>query len=465
MESSTYKELKCNISCVQSIEKFEMQCKLNEHVQVKLTAIIKEEEKDTYIEKVSEKKSLIVKKENDVIFNGMIKNATVEQEGGFYYLFVEGVSNTFQMDIQKKTRSFQNKSMTYLAMVKSILSDYESAHVIDTASEGETINTIQLQYFETDWNYIKRMASFFNAPLVPNYKLEGAKFYFGVPKGKNIGKIDDYEYSVSKNIEKYMKASQNGNKKIKEKDVINVSVKTDEEHEIGDYGTFNNVKMYIRKKTAKMNKGILQYRYEFSEKSGLTCSKLYNDKMVGVSMKGTVLERVRDHLKVHLEIDPSQDKATAWLFPYATMYASEGNSGWYCMPEEKDTVLVYFPDTDSKNAVATGSIRTQGSAGDKIDNPQVKYFRTADGKEVMFSPDEIIITCNDNEIFITLNQSDGITISSTENIKLHSDKEITIEAEEEIVVNAKEKIDIKCKSSHITMDGDIEIYGTEVRMN
>ena len=78
MASSTYKELKCNISCVQSIEEFEMQCKLNEHVQVKLTAVIKEEEKDKYIEKVSEKKSLIVKKEKDVIFYGMIKNATVE---------------------------------------------------------------------------------------------------------------------------------------------------------------------------------------------------------------------------------------------------------------------------------------------------------------------------------------------------------------------------------------------------
>lgn len=465
MENITYKELTCNIECVQSIEEFLLVQELNEHVQVRLTAIIKEEEKDKYIEKVSEKKSLIVKAEKEVIFYGMIKNATVEQEGGFYYLSVEGISNTFQMDIKKKTRSFQNKNMTYLAMVKQILADYERAQVIDTASENEKITALQLQYFETDWNYIKRMASHFNAPLIANYKLEGAKFYFGVPKGKNIGEIDDYEYRVSRDIEKYMRESQNGNKKIKDKDTIKITLKIGEDYDIGDYGTFHNLKMYIRKKTVKMKKGILQYRYEFSEKNGLTCSKLYNNKMIGVSMKGTVLERVRDHLKVHLEIDASQEKGTAWLFPYATMYASEGNSGWYCMPEEKDTVLVYFPDTNAKNAVATGSIRTQGRAGDKIDNPQVKYFRTADGKEVMFSPDEIIITCNDNEIFITLNQSDGITISSSENITIHSDKEISIEAEEEISVKAKEKIDMKCKSSHITMDGDIEIYGTEVRMN
>lgn len=83
----------------------------------------------------------------------------------------------------------------------------------------------------------------------------------------------------------------------------------------------------------------------------------------------------------------------------------------------------------------------------------------------MFSPDEIIITCKDNEIFITLNQSDGITISSMENIRIHCDKEITIEAEEEISINAKEKIDMRCKSSRIIMDGDIEIYGEEVRIN
>lgn len=465
MGNITYQELKCNIECVQSIEDFYLVQELNEHVQMRMTAIVKEEEKDGFVKKASENEQIKVKAGDNVIFQGMIKNLEIKHQGGLYYLVLNGISNTFSLDIKKKKRSYQNKNMTYIAMVKDILSKYKKASVIDSIAEGKKIGKIQLQYYETDWNYIKRMASHFNAPLIANCKLNGAKFYFGVPSGRNIGKIANYEYRISKNIEKYMKASQNTNKKMKEQDSITIHFNSKKEFEIGDYGTFDGSKLYIRKKTAIMSGGIITFKYELADKNGLTCSIISNEKMVGVSMKGVVLERVRDHLKVHLEIDSTQDKSTAWLFPYATMYASEGNSGWYCMPEEKDTVLVYFPDTDSGNAVATASVRVQGSSGDKIDDPAMKYFRTADGKEVLFSPTGITISCSDNEIFIDLNQSDGISIFSTENIKLHSDKEIKIEAEEEISVNAIEKIKMECKSSKLEMDNDVYIYGTEVRIN
>lgn len=465
MDGNTYIELKCNIDCVQSIEEFSMVQKLNEHVEMEMTAIVKEKEREKFVKSATEKQQIKVKAEDNVLFQGMIKNVEIKQEGELYYLVLKGISNTYTLDVKKKCRSFQNKSQTYESMVKGIVWEYSGGHLIDTASNGAAIKTIRLQYYETDWDYIKRMASHFNEPLVADCKQAGSNVYFGVPNGSNIGKIEDYKYRISKNIAKYMRASKNTNKKIKEKDSITIHIETGEEYNIGDYGTFDGGKVYVRKKKVQMQKGILRYHYELSDRNGLTCSKIFNKKMVGISMKGKVLERVRDHLKIHLEIDKSQDKGTAWLFPYATMYASEGNSGWYCMPEEDDTVFVYFPDTDSGNAVATGSIRTKGSSGDKIDNPKIKYFRTADGKEVMFSPEEIVITCKDNEIFITLNQEDGITISCTENIKIHSDKEISIEAEEEINIKAKEKIEMRCKSGKIVMDGDIDIYGDDVRIN
>lgn len=337
--------------------------------------------------------------------------------------------------------------------------------MLDTASQEAAIGTIQIQYYETDWNYIKRMASHFNAGLVANCILSGPKIYFGIPIGVSIGKIEEYRYRITKNLAEYQKASSNTNKKVQEKDSTIIHITTEKNFEIGDKGTFEGAELYIRKKEIKMRKGVLCFHYELSTKNGMSCSKIFNKKMAGVSIKGKVLERVRDHLKIHLEIDKEQDKGTAWLFPYATIYASEGNSGWYCMPEENDTVLVYFPDANAENAVGTSSVRVQGSAGDKIDNPQVKYFRTADGKEVMFSPEGIIITCSDNSIFIEMNQNSGITISSEENIKISSDKEIKIEAEEEITISAEEQINITCKSGKIKMDGDVDIHGREVRIN
>ena len=83
----------------------------------------------------------------------------------------------------------------------------------------------------------------------------------------------------------------------------------------------------------------------------------------------------------------------------------------------------------------------------------------------MFSPEEIVITCSDNAIYISLNQSDGITISSTENIKIKTDKKLTLEAEEKITIKAEEEIKMECKSSEIKMNGDIDIRGDEVKVN
>jgi hypothetical protein len=36
------------------------------------------------------------------------------------------------------------------------------------------------------------------------------------------------------------------------------------------------------------------------------------------------------------------------------------------------------------------SVRTQDKKTDKTDDPDVKYFRTKDGKECRFSPEEMI---------------------------------------------------------------------------
>lgn len=465
MSDYTYQELKTDIECVQSIEEFHLVQEINEHVHMKMTAVVKENYKDKYVKSVTEKEQVKITLNKEVLFQGMIKMVEVKQEGGFYYLILEGISNSYETDLARKKRSFQNKNQTYHDMIKSIISEYTHGGIIDTASQGAVIETIQLQYYETDWNYIKRMASHFNEGLVANCTLDGPKIYFGVPTGTSIGRIEDYRYHITKNLAKYRKESSNTNKKVKEKDSTVIHITTDQNYEIGDKGTFQGSELYIRRKEIKMSGGTLCFYYELSTKNGMSCSIIFNKKMVGVSIKGKVLERVRDHLKIHLEIDEKQDKGTAWLFPYATMYASEGNSGWYCMPEENDTVLVYFPDTDAGNAVGTGSVRVQGSAGDKIDNPQVKYFRTADGKEVMFHPEGIVITCSDNSIFLEMDQNNGITISSAENITISSDKKIKIEAEEEIAISAEDKIDIICKSSEIKMDGDIDIRGDEVRIN
>jgi hypothetical protein len=55
------------------------------------------------------------------------------------------------------------------------------------------------------------MASHFNMGILPVITFEEPKLVFGIPDGKDIGEIDAYNYSISKNIAQFMKSSQNTN--------------------------------------------------------------------------------------------------------------------------------------------------------------------------------------------------------------------------------------------------------------
>jgi hypothetical protein len=84
--------------------------------------------------------------------------------------------------------------------------------------------------------------------------------------------------------------------------------------------------------------------------------------ITGISLKGKVLDIIKDKLKVQLEIDNSQNRSKAWKFSYATPYAAEGHSGFYCMPEQRDTVLINFPTHKESDAFGTNSIRKTNKA-------------------------------------------------------------------------------------------------------
>lgn len=178
-----------------------------------------------------------------------------------------------------------------------------------------------------------------------------------------------------------------------------------------------------------------------------------------------MIQTENDEIKLHLSIDDSQSIDKAHFFKHTTMYTASGNSGLYLMPELGDTVYAYFPTKNEWEGVTQNSVRTQESSSDKINDHDTKYLRTKYGKEVKLAPDEILITCVDDEIYMKLNESTGIEFFSTKPIKINTEQDLTIESQANINITAKDKIDITCKSSRIKMDGSINIHGKEVRHN
>lgn len=474
----TYLELGIQQYTIKALQQLEINEILNQHASMHITALLYDEQQDSDIYNTQAGSQIKLQQKGEqeqLLFQGVVKKITIEKRQGVYWLTIDALSNTYLLDIKKSSQSFQDVNMTYIDMIKKVLEPYQGSDVIDNATEGKAIQNFIMQYMETDWAFIKRVASHFQAAIVPFCLSDKPKFTIGMPKGENIGDLNQYHYHIEKNIEQYLKSSQNDNPKLKELDAVLFFIETNKNFNIGDSASFQNMTLYIKQKKAKIQQGILVYEYTLSSENSFTQDKLYHNNIIGLSLKGTVLEVIEDCVKVQLEIDAEETKKEqAYPFPYTTMYTAEGNSGWYCMPEIDDTVMIYFPTEEEKDAIGVNSLRMLEKGSDKISDPEVKYFRTKNGKELKFSPDEILITCcngtdeqtgEQHTIYISIHQNNGIEIASTEPILLKSDDNIELQAKEQIFFTAKEEILFKCKTSQIAVNQMVDIAGKEVRIN
>lgn len=476
--NNTYLELGIQQYNIKSLKELEIKENLNEHTSLHMTALLYDEQEDADIYDTKAGTQIILQQNGEqqqILFQGIVKKITIEKQQGVYWLDIEALSNTYLLDIRKASQSFQNVNATYIDVIKKILKPYQGSDVIDNATKGKAIENFIMQYMETDWEFIKRVASHFQAPIIPFSLADKPKFTIGMPQGENRGDLSQYHYRIEKDVEQYLKSSQNGSENLNELDFVLFYVQTNKNFNIGDSATFQNITLYIKQKTAKMKQGVLVYEYILSSENSFLQDKLYHEGIIGLSLKGKVLEVIEDKVKVQLEIDAEQTrKEEAYAFPYTTMYTAEGNSGWYCMPEVDDTVMIYFPTKEEKSGIGVNSLRMSEKGSDKLDNPDVKYFRTKNGKELKFSPEEILVTCcngTDEEtgekhiIYIRLHNQNGIEIVSTEPILLKSDKNIDLQAGDQIFLAAKEEIVFQCKTSQITVNQMVDIAGKEVRIN
>ena len=163
-----------------------------------------------------------------------------------------------------------------------------------------------------------------------------------------------------------------------------------------------------------------------------------------------------------LEDENKADCGARWL-DYATVYSTPDGTGWYCMPEVGDEVRLVFPDRDEEHAYVAGSVHL-GAAGGR-DRPQEKYWRNKQNKEILFTPDAIILRNN---------QGLSLELSDEEGIKLVSDKDILLQAEGQIQMKsqgegihmaADSKILLQQGTARIEMSDAINIGGGKIYMN
>ncbi len=470
----TYEHLKLYPFELVHIEKVHIDKKINEHGKMYITGTVPSETKDEYINTTTPETTvrLVSTKDSEkTIFCGVISNIEINTFGDNYKLVLECLTSSYLMDTVIKKRSFQDINKRYSDLIKGITYEQQGGDVGFMVSDRATSEFI-MQFRETDWQFIKRMASRFNEGLYPSFEFNSAKYFFGPPNIDNNVTIDEKVYSVKKSLNDYRYMSSNYIQGIMSLDFIEYEIESYKLLELGEKVRYNDLEFFVKSIVMDLVDGTLRSSYKICTKNGLKQPYFENSELKG-AIGGYILDIQRDKVKVHInEIDKSQDIATAYWFPYQAMYASDDGSGWYCMPEKGDAVMIQFPNEDEQYAIAASSVSKYEPSdpdpkNDKMGDPNVRFIRNPQNMEVTLTPSSVVIS-SAGQATIVLNDNGVITVTSKKEINIKSLKDLSVTSKEKINLIASKKITFESGEKakiEMTDGGVIRVQGEEVYTN
>lgn len=439
---------------------------VNEHTRAKLSGYIDEALEDTYVDMAQNNGKIYITVKDiegnkQVIFIGRANKVEIQQCGNLRKLEIEAVSESYLFDVKKKTRTFQNEAQSYEAVLNTVVQGYKAAINLSVGN-GQSMKNVVVQYKETDWHFMKRLASQVNTYLVQDDTKEGYNINFGPISKSNSKHIDQVKYSIVRDISDYLYKFEHQVPNITEADCIGYQIESREIYQLCDQINFKQQQLYVAKITTNYIKNELIHTYLLKRKKGMEVPTYYNEEIVGASLDASVIDVKDDVVKVHILVDESQNKDTAKWFAYSTVYSSPDGTGWYCMPEIGDKMRIYFPNEKEADSFAISAVHLE-AINPTRSNPDHKCLSTKYGKCILFKEDELFIS-NGHGSYIRLHDENGIEIVTDKKIKIDAAEDILLHSEQQIVTSAPDSISFEQGNSKLEIKDDITITGGEVKI-
>lgn len=342
---------------VKTILSLQIRHEPGEHGLMELTADMGEKNMDTPVQETGNGKKIVLYGKRDgkktIIFSGVITKLTTRSMGKSCHVKLTAKSWSYQMDIKKKSRSFQNTSMTYGTLVSQIVGEYPDAEC-QILFADVPLGEIAVQYRETDWQFLKRMLSALHVPLVCSEVRENLCVYAGIaqiPVRMDVISVE----SAWKDMDTLAYWKEIG-EEIADTDVIGYRLKLDNRIPLYSDTTFRS-RQLTAEKIEYLTIGSTVYEFvTLKRKSGILQKPIYPMQLVGTAFEGTVQDVQGENMKIHLQIDDAYPGDDCYWFPFSTPSASSDGSGWYCMPEIGDHVRVYFPSKKTGDVIAISAV-------------------------------------------------------------------------------------------------------------
>ena len=384
------------------------------------------------------------------LFSGYPEKVEIKEERGYRIADIQAVSGTILLDQKKSNRVFQKKVQTYMGIASAVTADTDHCACILPGSDMRTGGTL-IQYQETDWRFLKRMASQLGLSLVPDTSYYYPRFYLGLPEGekRELGEIiscdlcfDGRYYAVS------------GKCLVDREDFICYDVVTRTSLSLGDRVTYEGRELLVSRKKTELAGGEVIFTYRLAGNSYTWVPWEDNPDYTGMSFVGSIVGTQGEQVEVAFDIDKTAAGGNRYGFAPAT-----GNL-MYCMPQKGTKTSLYIGNGNEAQGIATGCIRTNGSTCEGTGSPEKKSFRSEHGKGMDLYPQRMgldggetgKITFED-ETGTTIESNGGLVLMAKEGIRLESMTGIAMQGMSDIMALYSEGASSLCVNGSVDMLG------------
>lgn len=448
---------------------------INEHSRLEITLSLKGSyEAGENFESFTPVQLLMVSEEEKVIFSGLILKTVRYRKDGVFYGDMTVSSYTLLFDLERKKRSFQNESRTYGELMRLILSGYPSgAYIWNGEEKSDRVDQFLLQYQESDWEFMKRLASMHHKGLIPETTVPGPKLYIG-PLKRNEKEISGGTVRLKLDFQSVRRRIENG-----QEDTNILPVQSgkeyriygaDREIELGAPALYMGESLIAVETNACFINGDWQYDYVFKTQAGCEVEPLKNENLRGTSVSGTVINSRFGFVQLRLESD-AEEEVVESRHIQPTYYAGAGR-GYGGRPELGDTLLLYFAsNTENERYIISsadagaekiGQMVNSG-AGKKGSLPMTKCLTTAAGLGAVLDGTGIWIHSKGQATKIMV-AKDTISIDSQGDIEIGAENikgaanEVSLTAKDFIWMHSGDKGMLLTEDQLQMKDSEIKIF-------
>ncbi|MDY5699652.1 MAG: GH-E family nuclease [Lachnospiraceae bacterium] len=349
------------------------------------------------------------------IFGGYAQEMEIRMEQGRRYARIETVSGTMLFDRVQRERVFQKPDQTCVEVAEKVMEDTDHGAFILPGEDEKTGGTL-IQYQETDWAFLTRLASRQGLPLVADSSYYYPRFYLGLPEGESreLGEVFSCDLCFDG---KYYAVSERCT--VERRDFLCYDVVTESRLSMGDRVTVEGRELLVVSRQMKLERGEVVYHYRLAGKSYLTIPRMENPDYTGMSFTGTVTGTKEETGEITLDIDREAGSGNSYGFAPAT-----GNL-MYCMPQVGTRTALYLGNAEEADGILTGCIRTNGNTCEGMEKPENKGFLSEHGKGLNLYPESMGLTgkgagmiCLEDEGGAILESEGSLILMAKEGIRL-----------------------------------------------